>query len=110
MENGEFRIIINNLEFEAIIGILDFERKNLQKIIVNSKILYDGKFVDYVKVCGIIEKEIKENKFLLIEDALNYLANLLKKTFPQIKEIYLEIKKPEILKNAETGVEILRKY
>jgi len=58
MENGEFRIIINNLEFEAIIGILDFERKNLQKIIVNSKILYDGKFVDYVKVCGIIEKEI----------------------------------------------------
>jgi len=110
MGNGEFKIIINNLEFEAVIGILDFERKYPQKVIVNAEILYEGDFVDYAKVCQIIEKEIKEKKFFLIEDALNYLTDLLKKTFPQIKEVCLQIKKPEILKKAEVGVEILRKY
>ena len=110
MDRGDFRIIINNLKINAIIGILENERKSPQQIIVNSKILYKGEFVDYAKVCEIIETEIKKNKFFLIEEALTYLINFLKERFPQIKEIYLEIKKPQILKNAEVGVEILRKF
>ncbi len=110
MKNGEFRIIIENLRFETIIGILDFEREKTQKVVVNSKILYSGDFVDYAKVCEIIENEMKREKFLLIEDALEYLINFLKREFPQIEEIFLQIKKPDILKNAEIGVEILRKF
>ena len=110
MENGEFRIIIENFEFEAIIGILDFERTAPQKVLVNVKISYEGEFVDYAEVCKIIQTKMQEEKFLLIEDALEFLVDVLKNKFPQIKEIYLQIKKPEILKNALVGVEILRKY
>ena len=110
MENGKFRIIIENLTFETIIGILDFERNTPQKVVINSKILYEGEFVDYAKVCEIIEKNMKEKKFELIEDALEFLIDKLKKEFPQIKEIFLQIKKPTILKNAEIGVEVLRKF
>jgi len=105
-----YKIIIENLEFETIIGILDFERKKPQKILVNVKISYEGEFVDYAKVCEIIQKEMQKREFLLIEDALDFLADELKKIFSQIKEIYIQIKKLEILKNALVGVEILRKY
>ena len=110
MRNGEFRIIIEDLEFEAIIGILDFERTTPQKVLVNVKISYEGEFVDYAEVCKIIETKMQEEKFLLIEDALEFFADFLKIKFPQIKEIYLYIKKPKILKNALVGAEILRKY
>ena len=110
MENGKFRIIIENLNFETIIGILDFEREKPQKVVVSSKILYKGEFVDYAKVSKIIEEEMKKRKFLLIEEALEYLLNTLKQEFPQIEEIYLQIKKPNILKNAEVGVEVLRNF
>ena len=112
MRNENYKIVIENLEFDAIIGILDKERKKAQKVIVNAYIEYEkkDKFVDYAKVCEIIQKSIKQKQFLLIEDALEYIVNLLKETFPQIKSIHLIIKKPEILSNALVGVDILRKF
>jgi len=107
-----FRILIKNLEFEAIIGILPFEREKTQKIIVNAEIEYNDKtkYINYAEVCDFIEKYIIEKKFLLIEDALEEIAENLKQKYPQMKALKLQIKKPEILKNALVGVEILRKY
>ena len=117
MENGElrienYRIIIENLEFEAIIGILPEERKKAQKVLVNAEIEYEDKenFIDYAEVCKIIENLMKEKKFLLIEDALEAIECVLLEKYPQIKSLKLKIQKPEILKNALVGVEILRKY
>jgi len=107
-----YKIIIENLEFEAIIGILPKEREKAQKVIVNVKIEYEDKknYVDYAKVCELIEYTMKKNSFFLIEEALDEIEKILKKEFPQIKKLYLSIKKPEILSNALVGVEILRKY
>ena len=107
-----YKIIIENLEFDAIIGILDFEREKPQKIIVNAIIEYENKenFVDYAKICEMIEQIIKEKKFLLLEEAHEEISKFLKIKFPQIKSINLTIKKPQILKNALVGVNILRKF
>jgi len=112
MENVGFRIVIEDLSFEAIIGILESERDNPQLVVVNAKIDYEDKnnYIDYAKVCDLIQEIIVNGKFKLIEDAIEIIENELKKTFPQMKRLYLSIKKPEILKNALVGVEILRKY
>jgi len=112
MENGEFRIVIEDLTFKAILGILEKERNEEQIIVVNAKIEYKDKknYVDYAKVCDLIQNQIINGKYKLIEDAIDDIEKNLKKTFPQIKSLYLSIKKPEILKNALVGVEILRNY
>ena len=112
MENGKYTVVIEDLTFRAVLGILEKERKKEQPIVVNIKIEYEDKknYIDYAKVAEIVEERIKKNKFLLIEDAIDSLELILKKEFPQMKKLYLSIKKPEILKNALVGVEILRKY
>jgi dihydroneopterin aldolase len=107
-----YKISIENLEFEAIIGILPEEREKAQKVLVNLEIEYENKneFIDYAEVCVLIENLIINKKFLLIEDALAAVEYELLSKYPQMKSLKLKIQKPEILRNALAGVEILRKY
>ena len=107
-----YTILIEDLTFKAIIGILEKERNEEQIVVVNSKIDYEDKknYIDYAKVCDIIVEIIQNRKFLLIEEAVDEVEKRLKMNFPQMKSLFLSIKKPEILKNALVGVEILRKY
>ena len=107
-----YNIVIEDLTFKAILGLLEKERNEEQLVVVNSKIEYQNKanYVDYAIACDIIQKTIIDGKFLLIEDAIEEIEKNLRHTFPQIKKLYLSIKKPEILKNALVGVEILREY
>ena len=106
-----YTIKIENLEFRTIIGILDFERKEPQLVRVDAKIKYERKdFIDYVEVVNLIKEIMKKEKFLLIEDAIDAIEKEILIRFDGIKELYLSIKKPEILKEALVGVEILRKY
>jgi len=108
----KYTILIENLEVKAIIGILEEERVNPQKIIINSKITYLKKdnFLDYAKVCKIIEELLIKRKFLLLEDAIEEIIKEIKSYYPSILSIYLQIKKTQILKNALVGVEILRNF
>ena len=108
-----YKIVIENLEFETIIGILDFERVKPQKVIINLKIEYDrigNDFIDYAALVDNIKDIMQQEKFFLIEDALDFLEKEIVNKYRGIREIYLSIKKPEILKEALVGVEILRKY
>ncbi len=107
-----YTIVIENLTFKAVLGILEKERQKKQLIVVNAKIEYEYKdnYIDYAKVCDIIKNLIINKKFNLIEDAVDAVECELKKNFFQMKSLYLSVKKPEILKNALVGVEILRKY
>jgi dihydroneopterin aldolase len=79
--NAEFRIIIEELSFKAIIGILEEERINEQLVVVNCKIDYEGKenFINYAEVCDLIQNTMIENKFkvLLYLPIMNYLTTLL---------------------------------
>ncbi len=107
-----YSIVIEDLTFKAILGLLERERNEEQIIVINAKIDYEDKknYIDYAKVCDMIQKKIIEGKYKLIEDAIDEIENMLKKEFPQMKRLYLNIKKSEILKNALVGVEILRNY
>ena len=106
-------VLVKNLTFKAILGILDFERKKPQKIVINIKIRYNYNhkdFVDYAKVIKLIKLNIIKSKFHLIEDALNSSSALLKEKFPQIKKISIEIFKPDILHNSTVGVKIKKNF
>ncbi len=95
------KIEISDLTFKCIIGILDFERIKKQKIIVNISFEYtfsEDKFINYAEVVTLIKTTMKKEKFLLLEDAILYLENLLNKNY-SINNLFIKISKPNILKN-----------
>ena len=105
-------IHIQDLHFQAILGILDFERTQAQDIIVDLMIDYtfDSDFIDYAKLAQIIKNEMQNQKFLLIEDALNFFQNHLKQKFPQINTLSLKITKPSIMPDCKVSVSIQKDF
>jgi len=99
-------IYIEDLKFQSILGILDFERVTPQDIVINLTLTYkfEDKFIDYVLVTKLIESKMKKKNFLLIEDALKSLSKNLKKEFPQIEKMDLKITKPSIMSNCRVSV------
>lgn len=102
------KIIIENLSFETIIGILDFERTTPQTVLIDCRVEYcytSEQFINYADVAGHIETTMHREQFCLIEEALETLAASLKKAFPLIRNLTLSIRKPDILRNCTVGVE-----
>ena len=99
-------IHVEDLKFQCIIGILDFERTIMQDVIVNLKIKYDfkGDFINYATIVDKIKSLIIDNKFFLIEDALSRISDSLHKEYPQISALYLKITKPSILPDCKLSV------
>jgi dihydroneopterin aldolase len=100
-------IHIEDLKFQCIIGILDFERITPQDIIVNLRIKYEYKqniFINYAEVTDIIKNEMIKNKYYLIEDALTSIISTLREKFSTIQKINLKITKPSILADARVSV------
>ncbi len=107
------KISIQNLRFETILGILDFERKIPQNIEVDCELTYNyenGVFLDYSKAVELIENTMKKEKFYLIEDAIERLFEKIKENFPQIKTVKITISKPDILPNCRVCVSGFRSY
>lgn len=100
------RISIEDLKFQAIIGILDFERVTPQDIIINLEIEYSYKeeFINYADLASLIESTMIDEKFLLIEDALESLSATLQSRFAKIETLLLKITKPSILPNCKVSV------
>ena len=103
------KVTIANLKFKTIIGILNFERKKSQKVIVDCSFEYkfdkDSKeFIDYSKVANIIKKTMKKKRFYLIEDAILFIEKKLYKKF-KIKNLKIKITKPDILRDCIVSVE-----
>lgn len=102
------RIVIEDLHFDAILGILPQERLTPQTVRINCLIdyLYTEKhFINYADVAHHIEKTMQSERFYLIEEALESLASALKNTFPLIDSLSLTITKPDILPNCTVGVQ-----
>ena len=104
------KIHIENLSFNCIIGILDLERIKKQKVIVNLSFKYDYKedsFVNYAEVALLVEKTMKEKEFMLLEEAILFIEELLYKTYKNqnLNSLLLKITKPNILKNCIVSLE-----
>ena len=106
------RIEIEDLEFESIIGVLDFERVTPQKVIVNLWIDYDydDMFINYADVSEFTKEHIKKSQFLLIEDALSSLSLKLKEKFSLIKTLHIKITKPSILPDCKVSLSNTYKF
>ena len=100
------KIKIKNLHFKCIIGILPFERKIEQKVVINLSFKYiftNNIFINYADIANYVQETMKNKKFLLIEDALLLIQKELNLKY-QIKKLKLTITKPDILDNCEVSV------
>ena len=95
------KIEISDLTFKCIIGILDFERIKKQKVIIDLSFEYNfskDNFINYAEISASIEKTMKKEKFLLLEDAILHFKTLLQNSY-KIYNLKIKISKPNILKN-----------
>jgi len=96
------KICIEDLTFNTIIGILPFERKTEQKVVINVSFKYDyttpNSFIDYSIVVKEIEEIFKKEKFELLEESIIFVENFLKNKYV-IKKLKIKVSKPDILTN-----------
>lgn len=107
------KIFIKEFTFETVIGILDFERTEAQKVLLNIEIEYtytQGSFIDYVAIMQQLQEHFRNGAFYLIEDALLSSIEYLKHQYPAINAIEMEIFKPNIVKNANVGAKYSKKF
>jgi dihydroneopterin aldolase len=99
-------IHIEDLKFQCIIGILDFERVTPQDIIINLTLnyKYEKNFLNYAHIVDFLKKLMIKSEFLLIEDALEAINLKLNKEFPSIKSLQIKITKPSILPDCKVSV------
>ena len=93
-------IHIEHLEFDAIIGLLDFERDRPQRVRIDVTATYNyqpGTYLDYAKMVETIKTHITQQKYELLEEALQGLHATLTATFPAIETLHITIAKPDIL-------------
>ena len=93
-------IHIEDLTFDVIIGLLDFERDRPQRVIINLQASYDynnDQFIDYADMVLLIQNELKEKRYELLENALLGLKEVLYTTYPDLQTLSLKISKPDIL-------------
>ncbi|MDA3908480.1 MAG: dihydroneopterin aldolase, partial [Sulfurimonas sp.] len=86
-------IHIQELKFQCIIGILDFERVTSQDVIIDITIdyEYENNFINYAQIVQLVKEIMIKNEFLLIEEALNNLNLKLTKEFSSIKGMFIKI-------------------
>lgn len=99
------KILIENLEFETIIGLLDFERITPQKVRIDIKLGGDD-FMDYAEICRDLELIFNREKFEKVEDSLKFCAKFFGEKFQNLNYFYMKILKIDIIKNADVGAEV----
>ena len=101
------RILIKELRFETIIGILDAERVTPQPVVLHVTIDYayqTGSFIDYAEIATFLEQTMQRERYALIEEALEDLLQKLLEKYPPIEKVKLTLLKPTILANAVVGL------
>lgn len=105
------KIVVKNLTFKCIIGLLKKERIKKQKVILNVYLhVSDDDFVDYSEVAKVVKKTYKNEKYFKVEESLLEISDILKKTFPKILKSKIKIIKPNILKDCLVGAVLKKKY
>ena len=100
-------IHIEELTFECIIGILDFERVTPQEVIVDVEIEYEYEeenFINYVDVIELIEEQMIGKKYELLETAIEELSQEIVSKYSKITKLTLKISKPNIIKNTKVSL------
>lgn len=101
----EFKLKIKDLEFETIIGILDFERDKKQKVVLNAEFLYEfsKEILDYRLLREFLLQAFDKN-FDTLENALVYFQEHIPKNFKNITYFHIELSKTQIFKDCLVSV------
>ncbi len=103
-----YKIHIEDLTINAIIGILNFERLSKQRVIINLELIYNyidkSSFIDYSLIIKKIEELFDKKKYKLLEEAIDSIGSNLISLYPQITSLYIKISKPDIIKNASVSL------
>ena len=100
------KINIEKLSFDCIIGILPQEREIPQKVILDITFEYDycnTCHIDYATVCAEVENLMKNEKFDLLENAVDAVCKKLNSIY-DIEELFVKIAKPDIMPNCIVSV------
>lgn len=100
-------IHVEDLKFQCIVGILDFERLEPQDVIINLKIEYaytKEEFINYALVAQRVKEMMQEEQFYLLEDALQEISHALRTEFTTIKNLTIKITKPSILDDCKVAL------
>lgn len=103
----EFKLKIKDLEFETIIGILDFERTKKQKVLLNAEFLYEfsEEILDYRLLREFLLQAFDKN-FDTLENALVYFKENIPKNFNNIKYFHIELSKTQIFTDCVISVSL----
>ena len=115
MRNKKRKILINNLELMASIGVYEKEKKHKQKIIINLEILLTNEsepkndnFLetqDYSQFRKIINDIVESQHFELLEILTNEIfSTIIKKRF--ILGANVTISKPDIFDDCEVAYQV----
>ncbi|WP_181881491.1 dihydroneopterin aldolase [Helicobacter sp. MIT 99-5507] len=100
-----FQISLRDFKINTIIGILEFERKNKQNIIIDIDILYRNiEILDYSLIHSLIIDIFNKNQFYYIEDALDFVLDSIKSNFKYLISIDISIKKLNIFDDCIASV------
>ena len=104
-----YKIFLENLLLEVVIGILPFEREKRQKIRIDGEFIYfknnEDEFLDYRDLREFLSREFMQ-VFGLLEESLEFLSKVIPKNFPQIKKYRLKVAKLEIFGDCQVALEI----
>jgi dihydroneopterin aldolase len=107
-------IHIKALTFEAIIGILESERKKPQKVVIDIDMEYtfiDGDFINYAVVVQEVEERVKRSGYYLLEEAIiDIEKSIVDKYKKLLKSLHIEIKKPDILNNCIVSLSKVKNF
>ena len=103
------KIMLKDVEIQALIGTLHHERNGDQKIFVDVEFEYDAskaasedkleQAVDYSQVMNKAIDIAKNGKFYLLETLAVKIIEMVR-SYPQIISASVEVRKPTALKNA----------
>lgn len=112
------KIFLRGMKADTLIGVYDWEREQLQTLLLDLDIgiaeksaLNDdiGDTIHYGEVCNAVRQSLKNQNFLLLEMLAEHVARLILQDFGALW-VRVRIVKPGILADVkEVGVEIERK-
>lgn len=112
------RVLIEGLEIEATIGVYDWERDILQRLVFDIEMETDiraaaeaddiDKTLDYKTISDEVERFVKASSFQLIESLAEEVAALILSDFP-VTSLWLKLSKPGAVPAAKNvAVKIFR--
>jgi len=107
-------IHIKALTFDAIIGLLEYERHNTQRISLNIDIEYnyqDKAYIDYAVIVKEVEDMVVDAGYYLLEEAIEAIESYIVHHHKSLlQSLSIEIQKLDIFDNCVVALSKVKKF